>query len=64
MIDKDIDVSEVLSLEQKEFSGGGCETCWFEYIEVHIKFISKTGCEDVFKYYGGMAKLVESLVQY
>lgn len=52
------------SYEEKELSTGYCETCYYEYTVVVIKYITSTGVRDEHEYYGPFSELIQELTTY
>jgi hypothetical protein len=52
---------EVTAYEEEERSMGYCDTCYSEYTVVMISYITETGVQSRFEYYGGFAELIREL---
>jgi hypothetical protein len=51
-------VEEVVSFEEKKAYGGGCETCYYEYVELDITYLNAEGARRMFTYEGSLAELL------
>lgn len=54
-------VSEVLTWEGKQ-AGGYCDSCYFEYTTVNIKYRTSDDTVKTYEYYGSFAELLEDLL--
>jgi hypothetical protein len=57
-------VIRVEDWEEAERNDGYCETCYYEYTVVVIRYITETGVRDEFEYYGSFAELIQELTAY
>lgn len=58
------DAIEVLSYEEMQRSGGYCDTCYYEWEEVDIKFITSENPEpQVHTYSGDFGELIRELTK-
>lgn len=51
----DFDVAKVVKVEQVTKSDGYCESCWSEWEEVNIHYVTSEGEPKVYEYYGSLA---------
>lgn len=57
----DIDAVEVTYFEDSTRSGGGCDTCWYDYAVVEIRYIDSNGSRKVYVYEGAFGDLIRAL---
>jgi hypothetical protein len=52
------DVSEVTDYEDRKFSSGYCETCWYEEYNLVITYKDKKGKVKTYQHYDSLADLL------
>ena len=53
------DVSRVVKVEQVTNSDGYCESCYSEWEEVNIHYLTSEGDPKVYNYYGSLAEFFD-----
>ena len=61
LVAKGVEAVEVQVVEQDTYSSGGCESCYFEAIEVNITYLDNSGQSRLYSYYGDMSELISQL---
>lgn len=55
---------KVTGYREVQQSGGFCDTCSYEYTEVHIDYIGTEGNELTYEYSGDFGELIRTLAKY
>lgn len=58
-----LDVVKVTGFEEYEYSGGYCETCYYDSVNVRVFYEDSAGGTQKYNYYGDFAELITDLTR-